>query len=179
MIGLKRGTVKLEEHNPEWSSIFAKEKELLINALKGYLLGIEHIGSTSIPALKAKPIIDIEVGIDGIDDLRKVERIVTILKGIGYEWRRQNSLPDHHIFAKGSEEKRTEYLHLVEYKGNIWLNDIRFRDYLRNSPKAAFEYEHLKVELSLKYPSDREKYTKGKGTFFNKILKLANKTSRK
>jgi len=173
MIGLKRGTVKLLPHDLTWESLFNQEKSLLIETLGDCIVGIEHIGSTSVPGIAAKPIIDIDIGIDSINDLKSVEEIALLIKPLGYVWRRQNSNPDNHIFAKGPEECRTFYVHLVEYKGEVWNNDVLFRSYLTLNPKVAKDYENLKLSLAQKYPNIREKYTVDKKNFIIKVLKLA------
>lgn len=173
MIGLKRGSVQLVPYNDNWKKLFEEEKAKLIEALGDLAIDIQHIGSTSIVGMMAKPIIDIDVGIKNVDNPRLVEQIVDSLRPFGYEWRRLNSTPDHHIFVKGPEDKRTHYLHVVEHKGQIWNNDVLFCDYLNIHETEAKAYENLKLALSEKYTDDREKYTKGKKFFINELLRKA------
>lgn len=170
MIGLKRGTVKLIPYNPQYKDLFEEEKARLLKGLSSLVIDIQHIGSTSVPGIVSKPIIDIEAGIKDIGDLRKVEDIAKLLENLGFVWRRQNSHPNHHLFAKGPDDNRTHYLHLVEFEGEIWNNDLLFRNTLIKNPELAQEYEKLKIKLAERFPEDREKYTKGKKDFFNKVI---------
>lgn len=173
MIGLKKGTVQLVPHNPQWYSLYEQEKALLTKTLANHVLGIEHIGSTAIPDISAKPILDISVGIKDIDNFLIIQKSAKKLEVIGYEWRKQNSEPDHHIFAKGPEEKRIVYLHLIAYDGEIWTNDLLFRNYLQQNLQVRLQYERLKKKLAEQYPNERDKYTKGKRKFITSILEEA------
>jgi len=173
MLGLKKGIVKLVTHEDIWANSYNNEKSIILNAMGRDAIAIEHIGSTSIPGIKAKPIIDISVGISYLEDIRKVEKIAKLLEATGYEWRRQSSNPDNYVFVKGPEEKRTIYLHLVEYEGVVWKNDLRFRDALTQNPELREEYQIIKEKLAKEFPNDRESYTKGKVNFFERVLSLA------
>lgn len=100
MIGLKRGTVKLMPHNKVWFSIFEKEKKHLKKKLGNLAIDIQHIGSTSIPGIPAKPIIDIAVGVRSLKDVKKFPKS---LKSLGYKLRKKGSTPHNILFVKGPE----------------------------------------------------------------------------
>jgi len=169
-IGLKRGTVVLEKHHQEWAEAFGVEKESLKNLLKDSVLDIQHIGSTSIPGLVAKPIIDMLMA---VKSLEKVKNIRSLLESAGYEYRENGPNEDQVLFVKGPEELRTHYLHITELNSSVWQNDLAFRDYLRSHPKTVTEYENLKNDLASKYADKRGEYTSGKNTFIKSVLRLA------
>ncbi len=169
-IGLKRGIVSLSSHNKNWSSIFESEKNKILKVLGNKVIDIQHIGSTSISRILAKPVIDMAVG---MKSLKNGKQIIKKMGDAGYFYRPKYGRTDQHIlFAKGNEDKRTHYIHIMKYNGVIWKRDLKFRDYLRNNPKKAKEYENLKKKLAKKYPNNRPLYTEAKTNF---ILKIINK----
>jgi GrpB-like predicted nucleotidyltransferase (UPF0157 family) len=174
MIGLKRGTVKLSPYSKEWAILFEKEKSILQNALSWVALDIQHVGSTAIPDMPSKPIIDIAIGIKTIKDLRDW---IKPLQKAGYLLRENASNCRVLCFAKGSEDKRTYYLHLVKYHGEIWNNYLAFRDYLMINRESAQQYSPLKEKLAEKYSDNRGKYTTAKADFVRKTIKTARKIS--
>lgn len=171
MIGLKRGTVQLVQYDPIWKEMIEKEKKLLKSVLSDSVIAIEHIGSTSIPGIVAKPIIDISIGMKSVGD---VKHVIRPLESIMYEWRQEFDDPTKQLlFVKGSEEERTHYVHVMKYNGSTWKNDLLFRDYLKNNPKWVLRYEQLKRELATKYSNNRELYTKNKPNFILQVLAVA------
>ena len=172
MIGLKRGTVKLLPHNKKWKKLFAKEKAALENKLNGLVVDIQHIGSTSIFGIPAKPIIDMSLG---LRKLRDAKKLIKPLATLGYEWRKGVSGPNQQLFVKGPEEKRTHYLHVMRYNGGVWRHDILFRDYLRKDPPRAKDYAVLKEKLAAQYADNRGTYTKKKAEFILETIKIAKK----
>ena len=171
MIGLKRGTVKLQPYDPKWQKIFEKEKELLLDALGNKVVAIQHIGSTSVPGLTAKPIIDLSLGIHRFKDVGK---LTSILRKLGYKFDRK--FQHRQFFAKGPNSKRTHYLHVMRYNGAKWKSDRLFREYLRSHPKRLHTYANLKKELASQFPAERQKYSDGKDAFIKETLKLASKS---
>ncbi len=179
MIGLERGTVKLCEHEKEWeiearNTIF-RLKQILGDVIKD----IQHVGSTSIISIKAKPIIDIAVAVDDFDDIIIFEKE---LKDNGFYYRpnAQASIKNQLLFAcgsyyEGTGEMQTHFIHVVRTNSIDWINYINFRDYLNNTPSAAKEYEELKVSLALQAPVDkgRQKYLQGKHDFIVRTLRKA------
>ncbi|WP_393959966.1 GrpB family protein [Priestia megaterium] len=169
MLGLERGLVKLEPYDYNWLILFDKERELLSSQLKGLIIKIEHVGSTSIEGLFAKPIIDIAIGVSSLDKVIKIREKV---KEIGY-LEVPVSIDGKHVFAKNKENKITHFLHIMIYNQDLWKDQISFRDYLRSFPDAKMEYVKLKEELTNKYPNDVVSYTNEKKEFVDNILKRA------
>ena len=177
MVGLKRGTVQLCEHEKEWETeaqnTIARLKEILGDVIKD----IQHVGSTSILTIKAKPIIDIAVAVDKFDDILAYEKE---LKDAGFYYRPKSDLGAQLLFASGSlyegaGDLQTHFIHVVLTDSMDWINYINFRDYLNRTPSVAKEYEDLKVSLVLQAPIDsgREKYLKGKHDFIVNTLRKA------
>ena len=135
-------------------------------------LDIQHIGSTAVPGLAAKPIIDILMAVKSLSD---VSSLRPLLEKAGYEYRGNSSDNKQILFVKGHEELRTHYLHIAEFGGSVWQNDIAFREYLRSHPNAEDEYQKLKEVLASKYADKREDYTAGKSEFIETILSQARK----
>lgn len=165
-VGLKRGTVKLAPYDPIWKKLFEIEKESLLNSIGDYVLGIEHIGSTSIPGLKAKPIIDMIVA---VKDLSIYVKLIDSLTKLGYEYMPGRVFDDRVFFPKGPRGNRTHHLSLVVENSEGWTGPIAFRDYLRNNPHERQEYQLLKERLAEQFPNDRTSYTKAKASFFKRI----------
>jgi len=169
MLGLERGLVKLEPYNNKWSKLFDEERELLSSQLKELIIVIEHVGSTSIEGLFAKPIIDIAIGVSSLDVIIELKEKV---KALGYV-EVPVSIDGKHVFARYKEKKITHFLHVMIYNQNLWIDQISFRDYLRSDLDAKIEYIKLKEKLANKYPNDVVSYTNEKKEFVNSILKRA------
>ena len=179
MIGLKRGTVKLCEHEKEWEleaqNTIARLKQILGNVIKD----IQHVGSTSIPSIKAKPILDLAVAVDDFDEILGFEKE---LKDNGFYYRpnAQPSLTNQLLFAcgnfyEGTGDLQTHFIHVVRTNSREWINYINFRDYLNHTPSVAKEYEDLKAALAGQASIDkgREKYLRGKHDFIVHVLRKA------
>ncbi len=169
MIGLKRGVVKLVPHQKEWAKLFEKERKSL-NKILGDKIRIEHVGSTSIPDIVAKPIIDIAIG---YSNKNQKENIFRQLSSVGYEDMGEKGKINHRFFAKGSNDNRTHYIHVVEINSPGWNEYVLFRDFLLKDKKARDDYNKLKKVLAEKYKDLREKYTEAKAEFINNILSKA------
>ncbi|MCX6741019.1 MAG: GrpB family protein [Candidatus Parcubacteria bacterium] len=169
MIGLKRGIVKLTPHQKQWGIYFIKEKKRLQKSLGQKVIAIEHIGSTAIKNISAKPIIDIAVGIKKLKDGRQ---LIRSLEKLGYHYRPLAGLKNQRLFfAKGPESNRTHYLHLVKYNGQTWKKHLFFRDKLNSNKKIAKQYSALKKQLAKKFSQDRQSYTAKKHGFIQSVLK--------
>lgn len=167
-LGLQRGTVRLEEYNPEWADLFEQEKKLLLETFGDRIIAVEHIGSTAIPGIPAKPIIDINVAIPSLDD---IDDFITELEKLGYEYIPERRFSDRQFFPKGPSEKRTHHLNLVEITSETgWKNQLLFRDYLRTHSDIRDEYATLKRELAEKYAENRDEYTERKSDFVMRII---------
>jgi GrpB-like predicted nucleotidyltransferase (UPF0157 family) len=165
MIGLERGIVKVAPYTAEWERLFEEEKALLQAAIGRYVLDIQHVGSTAIPGIVAKPIIDIAIAVANFEEasvcIEPVERL-------GYEYRGENGIPRRHYFVKG--DPRTYHIHMNELGSRDWQKLVRFRDYLVQHPDLAEAYAALKTELAGRYPTDREAYQEGKAPFIERVL---------
>jgi len=168
MIGLERGTVTLSPHREEWHELFAGERKRIRTTIGDRLLAVEHIGSTSICGIAAKPILDIMIG---TPEFEAELPGVGALEAIGYEYKRENGVPNRHFFGKGVP--RTVHLNVFRFGGEFWLSHLAFRYYLKNNGDAAREYEQLKLSLAEHFPNDRESYTNGKLAFVEKVLAAA------
>lgn len=171
MIGLEAGAVKIYIYREEWHSLFLEEKRRLLAAIGEYVLDIQHVGSTSIPGMPAKPIIDIGVAVKNFE---RAAVCIEPLEDLGYVYRGENGIPRRHYFSKG--DPRTHHLHMNEISSLDWENHILFRDFLIDHPELAGEYARLKMELAGRFPLDREAYLDGKGPFIERVLRLARRS---
>ncbi|HEX8734652.1 MAG TPA: GrpB family protein [Pyrinomonadaceae bacterium] len=168
MLGLDRKIVELVPYQEEWKTLFEREERLIREAVGNFALAIEHIGSTAIPGLVAKPIIDIMVG---VRDLSGVEKFLRApLEKIGYEYRGEAGIAGRRYFRKGDFAVSTHHLTIAEKGGVIWRRHILFRDYLRANEAAARSYNELKKNLAIKFKDRREDYTNAKTGFVEEIL---------
>ena len=179
MIGLKRGTVELCEHEKEWEVEAQNTIVRLRKILGDVIKDIQHVGSTSIFTIKAKPIIDIALAVDDFDDILAFEKELRD-DGFYYRPNAQASLRNQLLFAcgnyyDGSGDLQTHFIHVVLTGSMDWINYINFRDYLNSTPTVAKAYEDLKVSLAKEVPIDsgREKYLKGKHDFIVYTLRKA------
>ncbi|MCK0472477.1 GrpB family protein [Halalkalibacter sp. APA_J-10(15)] len=169
---MTKSIVILSEYNPNWEKQFESEEKRILDILGDRVVGIEHIGSTSIKGLEAKPIIDIIIG---IQDLDEVSNYVPPLSEIEYEYVPKPMFKDRRFFRKGLWGQGTCHLHICEFNSSEWIEKLLFRDYLRLHPQVAKEYASLKKELASKYQFDRPTYTKKKEPFIKTIIEKANK----
>ena len=167
--------ILIVNHNPDWKNIYKLEKQNIIRALgPDNILRIEHIGSTAIPGLCAKPTIDILLEIPRLTDL---EYIKEKLKNIDYQYipKSENPAP-HMMFARGYSTKgitgQTYHIH-IRYSGE-W-DEIKIRDFLIKNPEFAAKYGALKRQLAVKFRNDREKYTEGKTDFINRVITMTKR----
>lgn len=170
MLGLKRGTVKLVPYHKRWTAAFEREKKRLLARAGGLIVEVRHIGSTAVPGMHAKPIIDMAAGVRNMKDAKK---LIKPLAKMGYNFYKK--FGQQILFAKGPDAKRTHYLHVMKWNGAKWKNDHLFREFLVSHPARAKAYAALKKKLAKRYPDDRERYTSGKKPFIKATLKLAAK----
>ena len=174
MLGLQKGTVRLEPHNPAWLQAFQKEQARLALALGCCARGIEHIGSTAVPDLMAKPVLDILLGAASLDDFAACGLLV---EQLGYIFRRSPE-PGWWFYVKGPEEARTHHLHLCVHASAFWNDHLRFRDHLRANERDRRAYESLKHALAREYANDRPVYTEGKSEFILTVLDHSHEGNR-
>ena len=170
MLGLHKDKVHLAEYCSDWPIEFEKEKKILKMILGDFALAIEHVGSTSIPGLSAKPILDIAVAVKDIETLRA---LIPVLASAGYDV--LDSIEDHGevLARKGKPECRTHYIHVEVIGSEYWNNHILFRDYLLKHPAYVKKYEELKRNLEKEFQDDRKKYTATKKEFIQQVVELA------
>lgn len=162
--------IEVVSYDPRWPDLFLEERERLRRALAGWLSGsIEHIGSTAVPGIAGKPVIDIMAGVNSLEASRPA---IAVAETLGYCYFPYQ--PDlKHWFCKPSAAFRTHHLHLVPVGTPQWARPIAFRDYLRANPGVAAEYEQLKRGLARRFRLDREAYTEAKGPFINDVTETA------
>lgn len=169
-LGLQRGTVALQEYNPEWKTIFEQERAVLLDTFPSVFLEISHGGSTAVPGMKAKPIIDMFCAVSDLEDYKKVK---SKLEDMGYEYRGEEGVSGRQLFVKGSEDCRTHHLQLTTKDNEQWKNHLLLRDYYCRHPEVMREYISLKEKLAAKFATDRGSYSKGKDEFITLVLKRA------
>jgi GrpB-like predicted nucleotidyltransferase (UPF0157 family) len=162
--------VHLADYDPTWPQRFEIERQLLLAVLEPWLAGpIEHVGSTAIPGLRAKPIIDIMAAVRSLQDSRPAIDAVRALEYHYFPYRSDMM----HWFCKPSPSARTHHLHLVPTGSQLWADRLSFRDYLRSHPQTAADYVALKDQLVEKHRLDREAYTEAKTPFVRDVLAMA------
>ncbi len=169
MLGLTSGQLRLSPYEPEWSLLFFAEKERLLATLDNYILDVQHFGSTSIPGMPAKPILDIGVAVANFEE---ASRCIPLLDQMGYTYKGENGISRRHYFVKG--DPRTHHLHMLEIESEEWKHHLLFRDYLRATPAGAQAYASLKQTLAMQFATDRDAYQIGKENFIQAVLQKAN-----
>ncbi|MFF2752889.1 GrpB family protein [Psychrobacillus sp. NPDC058041] len=173
-LGLNKDEVKLMPYTSEWNSEFIKVKDELLKLIEIKANCIEHVGSTAITDMVAKPIIDILVG---VNDIEKVDKsLVNVLQKVGF-LRLRVERPGEIVFAKFTDdtyEVKTHYIHLVDYDKDIWRNLVFFRDYLNANEKVREEYKRLKISYSVRENMKITEYTNLKEPFVKSIFAKRN-----
>jgi GrpB-like predicted nucleotidyltransferase (UPF0157 family) len=168
MIGLKRGIVQVVAYCPDWHDMFEQERQLLQQHIGHLVLDIQHVGSTAVPGLDAKPIIDIAVA---VASLEMIPQCLHLLCSLGYIDRGDGGKDGGYLFVKeSSPDVRTHHLHLVAIDDPQWGNYLRFRNMLRADATLCTRYAALKKSFQRKFPQDREAYTAAKREFIQEIL---------
>ncbi|TSC57611.1 MAG: protein of unknown function UPF0157 [Candidatus Peregrinibacteria bacterium Greene0416_19] len=158
--------IHIESYDPAWASKFVTEKKKIEDTIAPWMEGgIHHVGSTPVPGLSAKPIIDIMAGVKNLEEARAC---IPLLEEIGYCYHPYR--PYMHWFCKPSPAHREFHLQLMESSHPQWHARLAFRDYLRAHPETAEEYATLKKELAGKFRDDREAYTDAKGKFVESVV---------
>lgn len=163
--------IEIVEHDPAWAAAFERERAGLASAAGDLAVAIEHVGSTSVPGLAAKPKLDIAMGLRSMAD---VAALAGPLGAIAYENAPvDENAPDWVVFTKREGGPGTVNLHLVEHGGTRWADYLAFRDYLRGHPEAARAYGALKRELAAEFGRDRMGYPEAKDDFVREVLERA------
>lgn len=162
--------VEVVPYCADWPSQFQAEAEELHQVLGDEVMSIHHFGSTSIPGISAKPVIDILVIVRNID---VIDGMNPKLAAIGYHAVGEYGIPGRRFFYKGSDEVRSHHLHIYQTGNPHILRHLVFRDYLRTHPTPARNYAQLKEQLARQFPEDMDQYIAGKNDFVKEHEKIA------
>ncbi len=160
----------LNPYNSNWKSLFEIECQSLLSLGEAWIKKIEHIGSTAIEGIYAKPIIDIMIGVNQLYDADR--ELILPIQSLNYEYISiyEEMFPLRRFFQKhGNDGVRTHHIHLVEINSDFWVKHLLFRDYLRANPVIAHQYEELKLTLAPKF-NDGNQYAAAKTEFINHII---------
>lgn len=171
LAGVPRPVV-IVPYQTDWPLLFEQEATRVRAVLGENLVSLEHIGSTSVPGLAAKPIIDMLAGLRSLDDTPK---FAPALINLGYRYfpEHEIEMPERRYFSRILDDNHGYHLHMVEPGTRFYQRHMAFRNYLRTHPDMAAEYAALKLDLSAKFGSDREGYTTGKTDFIQRVEHLA------
>lgn len=164
--------VVIVDYDPRWPEAYERARLDIVAAGGGDVVAVEHVGSTAVPGLSAKPIIDIMAGVRCLAD---VERFRPALEAAGYVYHpeMEQFIPDRRYFTKGSGGVSVQHLHVAEHGGEFWERHLLFRDYLRAHPEARAAYDRLKRQLAARFRDDRPAYTDAKTEFIEGIVARA------
>ena len=163
MLGLAHNVNVLVPYDPEWPRLFELERLRLATALGGLPEGVEHYGSTAVPGLAAKPILDILVG---VRPFTRWKRCHDPLLALGYDYAANAGVPGHHIFGRGRDRtERTHLLHVVDFDGPSWGPNLAFRDALRADETLRAAYIAEKQHAIEAAQDSRPAYNLAKGAF--------------
>src|SRR6266545_1041492 len=167
-LGLRRGEVVVAPYDPRWPILFEETAAQLKAALGPAILAVHHVGSSAVPGLCAKPMLDILVSVPDFDDAKQ---LVAPLQVLGYEFRPEEEIPDRHYFRRPEGgELRTHHLSLAEPGSRHHRVTLGFGDALRRDAELATAYARLKLELAKRFPLDRPAYIEGKSQFVREAL---------
>lgn len=167
MLGLKNNVNLLVDYDPAWPLAYDQEAVRLTEALDGFAKAIEHFGSTSVPEMRAKPILDILIGVGPLEDWQHCK---LPLQGLGYDFIADAGIPFHFIFTRGrNPTERTHILHIVDYETEEWSLNLAFRDALRRDAVLRAKYIHEKEYAAAEAPEGRARYTALKSSFITSL----------
>jgi GrpB-like predicted nucleotidyltransferase (UPF0157 family) len=168
--------IEIVNYDPRWPALFDEEAKRLRAALDpSSIVGLEHFGSTAVPGLSAKPIIDILIAVRSLADAQAT--FVEALRHLDYVYWADNPISDRMFFVKGMPpfgSRRSHHVHVTEPDGEMWQR-LAFRDYLRAHPEEVRTYERLKRRLAAEHPTDREAYTDAKSAYVESVMRKAMK----
>jgi GrpB-like predicted nucleotidyltransferase (UPF0157 family) len=154
--------VRIVDYDPAWPALAEAELRRIKEALGGVAVRLEHVGSTAVAGLAAKPIVDLQLSVDAVESQ---ERYVKPLERLGYLFVPAPASPDHHFFAKPPERPRTHHLHVCEVGSEHELRHVAVRDFLRTHEDEAAHYAGLKRQVVARHPQDRLAYIEGKDEY--------------
>ncbi len=161
--------VVVSPYSADWPKLFDVLREELAMVFSPTVVSIEHIGSTSVPGLAAKPVIDMLLGADSLAD---IESKIVALGELGYTYvpKYERELPMRRYFVKSPEASLRVHLHGVERGSRIWCEHLAFRDALRRDPALRDRYQSLKLRLAQEFAGDKSAYTDAKSPFIRSVL---------
>ncbi len=172
-IGLKRGYLELIDYRDDYKDIYNEEKDNLLKIYKNKITIIDHVGSTSIKDIKSKPIIDILIQTDDLEDFIKFTE--TNVEGEIYTVKKEPTLGGDYLIRKEEDGKVKALIHVYKTGDMNGITSIMFRDYINSHEDEKRCYENLKMELYKKYKDDRKKYTHGKDKYIKEVINKALK----
>jgi GrpB-like predicted nucleotidyltransferase (UPF0157 family) len=183
VVGISREEAFLTTFSDTWKLLYEEQKNKIMGMVEKNILDIAHVGSTSIPGLSAKPIIDMAVAVSDLNDvfiqnIKKGDKYYSmkdLMVEAGYGFRDDNGVKGEYLFYLGDENLRTHYIHVVPKTGKRWNDYMDFKSFMLSHPDKVVEYEMLKKDLSLKYPNERKVYTESKNEFISNVLNEARK----
>jgi GrpB-like predicted nucleotidyltransferase (UPF0157 family) len=162
--------IRIVPYDPTWPARFERESVALTDAIGEWVTGgVHHVGSTAVPGLAAKPVIDILVGVRSLEESRACFARLGELEYLYFPYRSE----EMHWFCKPNPKRRTHHLHLIPADGKRFRDELAFRDYLRAHGDVAEEYGELKRRLAEEFRHDREAYTEAKGEFIRGVVDRA------
>lgn len=162
--------VRIVEHDPAWPALAERELRRIAEAVGDVAVRLEHVGSTAVPGLAAKPIVDLQLSVTALEPR---ERYVAPLQRLGYLFAPAPESPDYHFFAKPPERPRAHHLHVCQAGGEQELRHVAVRDFLRSHPEEAARYAALKREVVARHPQDRLAYIDGKDAYVTALEQRA------
>ncbi|CAI6016824.1 hypothetical protein PAECIP112173_00095 [Paenibacillus sp. JJ-100] len=164
--------VEISDYDPKWVDDYLAERAKIMSVLGDICLEMEHIGSTSVPGLGAKSVIDMMAGVSDLCEVQ--QNHINSLATLGYEYVHKPEFPERLFFRKGQWRAGTHHLHVYQYQGEAWKNQLRFRDALRHDSCLLQAYDTLKRELAQQFTNDRVGYTNAKSSFIQSVIKNYN-----
>ena len=172
-LGLHRGILHLSPYRDEWLVLYESEQEIIKSAIGDHIVDIQHVGSTAIVGMPAKPILDIAIA---VEEFEKARACVELLDRLGYTFKGENGIPRRHYFQKS--EPCTHHIHMVEETSEEWTKLILFRDYLRSNQRVSEAYRDLKIDLLERTNGDRKSYQAAKSDFIDGVVEKARETGK-
>ena len=158
--------IEVVPYNPAWSTMFSAEAAKIAAVLGDQVVATLHIGSTAIPGIKAKPIIDLLVV---VQDIERIDDYHEAMEGLGYEPMGEHGIPGRRFYRKPGKDTRTHHVHVYAQGHSEVQRHLDFRDYLRAHPLDAQAYSRLKERLAVKFPDDADRYVQGKSALIEEI----------
>ena len=169
-LGTRGGHVEIAAYSPDWPRAFEHESAAILEACRPGVIEVHHVGSTSVPGLAAKPVLDMmPIAASPAAALEAVSRMAAL----GYRYREEHGIPGRYYFDKAADGRTVAHVHMFPVGHPAIRTHLLFRDYLRMHPDAARDYERLKWGLASKHRDDREAYTDAKAEFIEGIIEVA------